>query len=64
MQVIAQGLQKAGSIDGKKLSTALHSGSYDTVVGPVEFDKKGDITKPNYVMYVWNNGQPKMVAQK
>ncbi|AWB09232.1 branched chain amino acid ABC transporter substrate-binding protein (plasmid) [Azospirillum humicireducens] len=64
VQVIAQGLQKAGSTDGKKLSTALHSGSYDTVVGAVEFDKKGDITKPNYVMYVWNNGQPKMVAQK
>ncbi|MGA1860424.1 branched-chain amino acid ABC transporter substrate-binding protein [Azospirillum sp. 11R-A] len=64
VQVIAEGLQKAGSTDSGKLAKTLHSGSYDTVVGPVEFDKKGDITKPNYVMYVWNNGQPKMVAQK
>ncbi|CAO3428847.1 ABC transporter substrate-binding protein [Azospirillum doebereinerae] len=64
VQTIAQGLQKAGSVDGGKLATALHAGSHDTVVGSVEFDKKGDITKPNYVMYVWSNGKPEMVGQK
>ena len=64
VQVIAEGLQKAGSTDSGKLAKTLHSGSYDTVVGSVEFDKKGDITKPNYVMYVWSNGQPKMISQK
>ncbi|PWC33343.1 ABC transporter substrate-binding protein [Azospirillum sp. TSO35-2] len=64
VQVIAQGLQKAGGTDTRKLSTALHANSFDTVVGAVEFDKKGDITKPNYVMYTWHNGQPETVAQK
>ena len=64
VQVIAEGLQKSGGTDSGKLAKALHANSFDTVVGPVEFDKKGDITKPNYVMYVWSNGQPKMIAQK
>ncbi|MBP2300586.1 branched-chain amino acid ABC transporter substrate-binding protein [Azospirillum picis] len=60
VQVIAEGLQKSGSVDGPKLAKTLHSGSYDTVVGPIEFDKKGDVTKPAYVMYVWHDGNPVM----
>ncbi|WP_434623104.1 branched-chain amino acid ABC transporter substrate-binding protein [Azospirillum sp. B2RO_4] len=64
VQVIAEGLQKSGSADSGKLAKTLHANSFDTVVGQIEFDKKGDIVKPNYVMYVWSNGQPKMIAQK
>jgi branched-chain amino acid transport system substrate-binding protein len=28
----------------------------DTVVGPIAYDKKGDITRPDYVMYEWKKG--------
>jgi len=57
MQVIAQGMQAAGAVNGKKLAAALHSGSFDTVVGPIQFDKKGDNVKPNYVLYEWRDGK-------
>jgi branched-chain amino acid transport system substrate-binding protein len=32
----------------------MHSGKkFKTVIGELGFDKKGDITRPDYVMYVW-----------
>ncbi len=29
----------------------------DTVVGPLSWDKKGDVTDPKYVFYVWKAGK-------
>jgi branched-chain amino acid transport system substrate-binding protein len=26
------------------------------VLGPLSFDKKGDITKPDFVVYEWKDG--------
>jgi branched-chain amino acid transport system substrate-binding protein len=26
------------------------------VLGPISYDKKGDITKSDYVFYIWHNG--------
>jgi len=40
-QVVDQAAQKAGSIDNAKLIAALHSGTYQTVQGPMSFDAKG-----------------------
>ncbi|AWK90053.1 branched-chain amino acid ABC transporter substrate-binding protein [Azospirillum thermophilum] len=64
VQVAAEGLKKAGAVDNKKLADALHSGSFDTVVGQIEFDKKGDVVKPAYVMYVWKDGKNVELATK
>ena len=30
---------------------------FDTVLGNIGFDMKGDVTAPGYVWYVWKNGQ-------
>ena len=49
--------KQAGAIDGKKMSEAMKKGTpYKTVIGDIAFDKKGDITRPDYVMYVWKKG--------
>lgn len=65
VQVLAQGLAKAGAVDAKKLQTALHSDTnFDTVVGPLQFDKNGDVVKPAYVMYEWKNGKNVEAAAK
>ncbi|WP_207483585.1 branched-chain amino acid ABC transporter substrate-binding protein [Arenibaculum pallidiluteum] len=56
VQVIAQGMQKAGSTDSRKLAAALRDGTYETVVGPIRFDSKGDVVEPAYVLYEWKNG--------
>jgi branched-chain amino acid transport system substrate-binding protein len=29
---------------------------FKTVIGDISFDKKGDITRPDYVMYTWKKG--------
>ncbi|MGQ9366548.1 ABC transporter substrate-binding protein [Azospirillum sp. ST 5-10] len=57
VQVIAQGIQQAGAADGAKIAEALHGGTYDTVVGRVQFDEKGDVVKPAYVLYEWRDGK-------
>jgi branched-chain amino acid transport system substrate-binding protein len=31
----------------------MHAGKWDTVLGPISFDKKGDITVIDYVFYAW-----------
>ncbi len=57
LQTWAAGAKAANSTDAKKVSDALHAGKpQDTVIGPITFDKKGDITNADYVFYVWKNG--------
>ncbi len=57
IQVWAEGARKANSTDGKKVADTLRSGqAWSSVLGPITFDKKGDITTADYVFYVWKNG--------
>ncbi len=57
MQVLKQAAEAAKSLDPKKVAEKMHSGMvFDTVLGPLSFDKKGDITKLDYVVYVWKDG--------
>ncbi|AXK79298.1 branched-chain amino acid ABC transporter substrate-binding protein [Pseudolabrys taiwanensis] len=54
VQVIKQAAEAANSLDPKKVAEKMHSGMvFKTVLGDLAFDKKGDITKLDYVMYVW-----------
>jgi branched-chain amino acid transport system substrate-binding protein len=54
VQIIKQAAEAAKSLDPKKVAEKVHSGMhFDTVLGDLAFDKKGDITKLDYVMYVW-----------
>ncbi len=56
VQVFAQAAEKAGSTDLDKVIKAMNSGEFDTVLGPLSFDDKGDVTLPGYVFYEWKNG--------
>lgn len=57
VEIFKQAAEKAGSIDAKKMATAMNSGmSFKTVLGNVSFDKKGDITPSGFVMYSWKKG--------
>ena len=44
-----------GEVDG--MAEALREGSYDTVLGPIAFNEKGDVKEPKYVMYQWSEGK-------
>jgi branched-chain amino acid transport system substrate-binding protein len=54
VQIIKQAAEAAKSLDPKKVADKMHSGMvFHTVLGPYSYDKKGDITKLDYVMYIW-----------
>jgi branched-chain amino acid transport system substrate-binding protein len=57
IQVFAQAVRKAGSVDPQKLLAALHSNTFATVRGDIRFDSKGDVEGPSYVVYRWSDGQ-------
>lgn len=56
IQAWAQAVKDAGSVDTEAVQKALHAGKFDTVLGDLSFDDKGDVTLPGYVWYVWENG--------
>ena len=54
VQVMAEAAKAAKSNDPKKVAEKMHSGmKFDTVIGPLSYDKKGDITRLDYTMYIW-----------
>jgi branched-chain amino acid transport system substrate-binding protein len=54
VQAIQQAAVKANSLDPKKVAEMMKSGMvFKTVIGDLSYDKKGDITRPDYTMYVW-----------
>jgi branched-chain amino acid transport system substrate-binding protein len=57
IQAWKQAAEKVGSTDGKKIAAALKAGKFETVLGPIGFDAKGDVTAPGYVFYVWKDGK-------
>lgn len=57
IQAWAQAVTKAGSTDLDKAIASLRSNKFDTVLGNIGFDEKGDVTAPGYVWYVWKDGQ-------
>ncbi len=58
VQVVAQAITKVGSADdAQKVADMIKSGGpWDTVLGPLSYDSKGDRTSLDYVMYVWKKG--------
>ena len=59
MQVWAKAVEKAGSTDAAKLAEVIRGNTFETVLGTLDFDDKGDVVNPEYVFYVWSKGQYK-----
>ena len=54
VQILADAAKQANSTDGKKIAEVMKQGKpFKTVIGDISYDKKGDITRPDYVMYTW-----------
>lgn len=56
-EVWAQAVAKAGSLEPEKVIAALQKYQFDTVLGRIDFDEKGDLTVQNWVWYVWKDGE-------
>jgi branched-chain amino acid transport system substrate-binding protein len=55
MQIWSQAATKAGTTDPKKVMDTIKAGSWDTVIGKIEYDAKGDIKQLDYVVYKWDD---------
>jgi branched-chain amino acid transport system substrate-binding protein len=54
IEIVKQAAEAAKSLDPKKVAAQMKSGQkFKTVIGDLSFDKKGDVTRLDYVVYVW-----------
>ncbi|HVY20944.1 MAG TPA: branched-chain amino acid ABC transporter substrate-binding protein [Bauldia sp.] len=56
VQTWAAAATAAGGAEFDKVVAALHSSPFNTVIGSVAFDEKGDLRDPRYDWYVWKDG--------
>ena len=56
IQAWAQAVEAAGTADYDATIRALRKGEFETVLGKIGFDKRGDVTAPGYVFYEWKGG--------
>ncbi len=57
LQVVVQAAIKSGGNDAQKVAETIKaSGPWATAIGELGYDTKGDITRPDYVMYKWGKG--------
>ena len=58
VQAWAQAVEQAGTFTPGAVAKALHELQFDTVLGGIAFDHKGDVTGyDTYVWYVWKDGE-------
>jgi len=64
IQAIADGVKKAGSDDPKAVAKALESGEpFETVLGTVRLDSKGDLKDPSFDLNKWSDGKYAAISQ-
>ncbi|WP_439575995.1 branched-chain amino acid ABC transporter substrate-binding protein [Phreatobacter sp.] len=57
VQILQQAAVAANSLDPKKIADFMRTGHvFKTVIGDISYDKKGDITRADYVTYTWRPG--------
>ena len=56
-QDMVDAVEKAGVLDIDAVIKALRSHEFDTVLGKIGFDQKGDVNASGYVWYVWKDGE-------
>lgn len=54
VQVIAEGIEKSGETDPMAVADVLRSTDFDTPIGTIAFDDKGDLQQFRFVVYEWH----------
>lgn len=55
VQLIADGIEMADSTDPFAVAEALRSGTFETPIGTVQYDDKGDMKAFEFVVYEWHS---------
>jgi len=57
MEVLAEGIRKAGSLSARDIADALRAGSFETLVDVVTYQENGDLQDPQIWIYKVENGE-------
>lgn len=52
----AEAAKRAGTLDAENVAAMLHGQSFETVIGRLTFDAKGDVDLPSFEIYRWSKG--------
>jgi branched-chain amino acid transport system substrate-binding protein len=63
VKIIADGIAGAKTTDPVKVAAWLHKHSFDTPIGQVQYDAKGDLKSFKFVVYTWHKDATKTPAQ-
>jgi len=55
--ILFESIRKAGTTDGEKVAEAIRGLEHDTVIGPISFDEKGDVTRSIYTIWIVQDGK-------
>ncbi|XKG37876.1 branched-chain amino acid ABC transporter substrate-binding protein [Marinobacter sp.] len=55
VQLIADGIEQANSQDPFEVAKALRAGTFETPIGTIEYDDKGDMKDFEFVVYEWHS---------
>ncbi|MBW9064940.1 branched-chain amino acid ABC transporter substrate-binding protein [Rhizobium herbae] len=66
VQAWAQAVKNAGSLELPAVIASLRNHQFDTVLGRIAFDDKGDLTVQRWVWYIWKGGEyvPLAITQR
>jgi branched-chain amino acid transport system substrate-binding protein len=56
VQAWAAAVEKAGSLDLGEATASLRSHEFETVLGRIRFDDKGDVIPAGFEWFVWTDG--------
>lgn len=56
LQVLVQAMNAAKSTSKADVIAAMRANQFQTVVGPLAFDARGDLKDPDFRIYVWKDG--------
>jgi branched-chain amino acid transport system substrate-binding protein len=55
MQILEQAVKAANTLDDGKLADYIHKNAFDTIVGKISFDAKGEWATPRLLMVQFQN---------
>jgi branched-chain amino acid transport system substrate-binding protein len=57
MQILEQAVKATGTLDDGKLADYIHRNEFDTIVGKIRFDARGEWATPRLLMIQYQNIQ-------
>ncbi|MDO5652701.1 MAG: high-affinity branched-chain amino acid ABC transporter substrate-binding protein [Brachymonas sp.] len=63
VQVLSEGIKKVGAAEPAKVAEVLRTNEFNTPIGNIGFDDKGDVTNFSFVVYTWHKDGSKTLVK-